>query len=290
MARQTKLGRVGQARESGRRPTTTSRKAVRWWACARFARWSHHTDWLIAVGLVLLTTVAYAQVLGFELTNYDDPAYVPGNAHVREGFSLGGIHWAFTTYETANWYPLTWLSLMLDCQLFGPRPSVHHAMNALLHAADAVLLFVVLRRMTGRRWPGAAVAALFAIHPLHVESVAWVAERKDVLSTLFILLVLLAYRRYAARPSLGRWGLVFVMTALGLMSKSMLVTLPFVLWLLDYWPLGRLRAGTIVLVEKLPLLALSAATCVVTVLAQASQAQPPCSLAKRTCRYALPTR
>ncbi len=262
-----------------------------------------HLNWIIAAGLVLLVSVAYVQSLGFELTNYDDTAYVPDNAHVRGGFSWGGIGWAFTTYETANWYPLTWLSLMLDCQLFGPRPGGHHAVNAVLHAVDAVLLFIVLWRMTGRRWASAAVAALFAVHPLHVESVAWIAERKDVLSTLFFLLTLLAYHRYAARPSFRRWCLVFASMALGLLCKSMLVTLPFVLLLLDYWPLGRMVSRRVgqdrvagagppmsakarnrwagarkfagptlrLLLEKLPLLALSAATAVVTVMAQASQ-------------------
>ena len=130
--------------------------------------------------------VAYLQVLRFEFVNYDDTVYVPDNPQVRDGFSLGGIGWAFTTFETANWYPLTWLSLMLDCQMFGPRPGGHHAVNAALHAANAVLLFIVLRRMTGSRWRSAAVAALFAVHPLHVESVAWIAERKDVLSTLVL--------------------------------------------------------------------------------------------------------
>ena len=198
-------------------------------------------DWIIAAGLVLLVAVAYVQVLRFEFVNYDDTVYVPDNPHVRDGFSLGGIGWAFTTFETANWYPLTWLSLMLDCQMFGPRPGGHHAVNAALHAANAVLLFIVLRRMTGPRWRSAAVAALFAVHPLHVESVAWIAERKDVLSTLFFLLTLLAYHRYAARPSFGRWVLVFLGMALGLMAKSMLVTLPAVLLLLDFWPLRRRR-------------------------------------------------
>jgi tetratricopeptide (TPR) repeat protein len=269
------------------------------------------SNWIITAGLVLLTAVAYAQVAGFEFTNYDDTAYVPDNPHVRDGFSLRGIGWACTTFETANWYPLTWLSLMLECQLFGPRPSVTHAVNALLHAASAVLLFSVLLRMTGRRWPSAAVAAVFAVHPLHVESVAWVAERKDVLSTLFFLLTLLAYCRYAARPGFGRWSLVFLGMAVGLLCKPMLVTLPFVLLLLDYWPLQRFvgwtsesviearcasegrdsvpcsrvglqcadglggpsyvpsTAGRIIL-EKLPLLALSVAAAVVTMHAQAS--------------------
>jgi tetratricopeptide (TPR) repeat protein len=263
-------------------------------------------NWIIAAGLVLLTAVIYAQSAGFEFTNYDDTAYVPDNTHVRDGFSPRNVGWAFTTFETANWYPLTWLSLMLECQLFGPRPGVTHAVNALLHAANSVLLFAALRRMTGRRWPSAAVAALFAVHPLHVESVAWVAERKDVLSTLFFLVTLLAYVRYTARPGIARFSLVFLSLAAGLLCKPMLVTLPFVLLLLDYWPLGgkegeKGRAGEgetttksdlpfspspllpfsvsatefvrrrplwMLFVEKLPLLALSVGAAIVTVVAQ----------------------
>ncbi len=217
-----------------------------------------------------MTALVYAQVVGFEFTNYDDTAYVPDNAHVRDGFSFHGVGWAFTTYETANWYPLTWLSLMLDCQLFGPRAGAIHAVNALLNAADAVLLFLVLRRMTGRRWPSAAVAALFAVHPLHVESVAWVAERKDVLSTLFFLTTLFAYEGYVMKPGIGRWSLVFISMAAGLLCKPMLVTLPFVLLLLDYWPLrSTSRPLRLLIVEKLPLVVLSLAASVVTMIAQA---------------------
>ena len=230
-----------------------------------------HLDWLIVAWLLLLTAVIYAQVAGFEFTNYDDTAYVPDNAQVRDGFTIRGIGWAFTTFETANWYPLTWISLMLDCQLFGPRAGAVHAVNAVLHAADVLLLFAALRRMTGRRWPSAVVAALFAVHPLHVESVAWVAERKDVLSTLFFLLALLAYHWYVVRRSVGRWSLVFLSMAVGLLCKPMLVTLPFVLLLLDYWPLGAVRRPLwLLFVEKLPLLALSAALSAVTVVAQVS--------------------
>jgi tetratricopeptide (TPR) repeat protein len=261
-------------------------------------------DWPVAAGLALLVAVAYVQVLGFEFVNYDDKAFVPENPHVRTGFSLGNIGWAFTSFETANWYPLTWLSLMLDCQMFGPRPGGHHAVSAILHAANAIVLFIVLRRMTLARWRSAAVAALFAVHPLHVESVAWIAERKDVLSTFFFLLTLLAYQRYAARPGFGRWLLVFLGMALGLMAKAMLVTLPAVLLLLDFWPLRRgagvagsrergagggeqgagrhgdtetrsrfiLRPSSFILfLEKLPLLALSLAIAAVTLAAQSSQ-------------------
>src|SRR5208282_5861031 len=181
------------------------RSVVQTPAPSAFARpprnWRWTVDGIITAGLVLLVAVAYLQVLRFDFVNYDDTVYVPDNPQVRAGFSLAGIGWAFTTFETANWYPLTWLSLMLDCQIFGRFPGGNHAVNAALHAANAVLLFIVLLRMTGARWRSAAVAALFAVHPLHVESVAWIAERKDVLSTLFFLLSLLAYQRYAARPS-----------------------------------------------------------------------------------------
>ena len=249
-------------------------------------------NWIVAAGLVLLTAVVYAQVAGFEFTNYDDTAYVPDNSHVRDGFSLRNIGWAFTTFETANWYPLTWLSLMLECQLFGPRPGVTHAVNALFHAANTVLLFAALRRMTGRRWPSAAVAALFAVHPLHVESVAWVSESQGTfLSTFFFLLTLLAYERYAARPGVGRYSLVLLSMAAGLLCKPMLVTLPFVLLLLDLWPLKRFVGWTSesvlsspdgpggpsyipstvprLILEKLPLLALSIGAAIVTMVAQA---------------------
>ncbi len=252
--------------------------------------WRWAVDWIVAAGLLLLVAVAYAQVRRFEFINYDDPVYVPDNPQVRAGFSLSGIGWAFTTFETANWYPLTWLSLMLDCQLFGPSPGGHHAVNAALHAVNSVLLFIVLRRMTGARWRSTAVAAMFAVHPLHVESVVWIAERKDVLCALFFLFTLLAYQRYAARPSFGRWSLVFLVMALGLMVKSMLVTLPAALLLLDFWPLrregGRMKAEGgrekgenlrlphspfRLLLEKLPLLALSLAAAAVTLVAQASK-------------------
>jgi protein O-mannosyl-transferase len=246
-------------------------------------------DATIAAGLALLVAVAYAQVVRFEFVNYDDTVYVPDNPHVRSGFSLEGVGWAFTTFETANWYPLSWLSLMLDCQVFGRnQPGGHHAVNAVLHAANAILLLIVLRKMTGLRWRSAVVAALFAVHPLHVESVAWIAERKDVLSTLLFLLTLLAYGRYAARPNLGRWLAVFSLMALGLLAKSMLVTLPAVLLLMDFWPGQRAegqpedaRQGAApraargsfawLIAEKLPLVLLSVAIAVVTVCAQMSK-------------------
>ena len=167
-------------------------------------------------------------------------SYVYENHHVQQGVTLQSIVWAFTAFDANNWHPLTWLSHMLDVQFYGLWAGGHHLTNVLLHGLSVIVLFLVLRQMTGRLWPSAVVAAVFAIHPLHVESVAWVAERKDVLSGLFFMLTLAAYLGYVRRPfSVWRYLLVVVSFALGLMAKPMLVTLPLVLLLLDYWPLGR---------------------------------------------------
>ena len=194
----------------------------------------------VAVLLAVATLAVYAQVAGHGFVSYDDPDYVSGNPYVRAGLTRAGLSWALTTGHAGNWHPLTWLSHMLDCQLFGLRPGAHHLTNVLLHTANSLLLFVLLRGMSGALWPSAAVASFFALHPLHVESVAWVSERKDVLSTLFWMLTLLAYWRYTRQPSLRRYLPVLVLLALGLMAKPMLVTLPLVMLLLDVWPLGRL--------------------------------------------------
>jgi Flp pilus assembly protein TadD len=223
----------------------------------------------IAIGAVLVAVAAgvYAPLIRCDFVNYDDPGYVRANRAVRQGISWANVAWAFTSTKEANWHPLTWLSHMAVCQFFGTSAGWHHAANLALHLASTVLLYAVLRRMTGSRWPSALVAALFALHPLHVESVAWVAERKDVLSTVFWMMTMLAYARYAARPGIIRYLPVFVFLALGLMAKPMLVTLPLVLLLLDYWPLGRLtsaRSLPRLAVEKIPLFALSAASCIVT--------------------------
>ena len=173
--------------------------------------------------------------------NLDDNQYVYDNEQVTDGLTWHGVVWAFTSSHSANWHPLTWLSHMLDCQLFHKGAGGHHATSVLLHAAAAVLLLLALLKMTGRLWPSAWVAAVFALHPLRVESVAWVAERKDVLSGVFFMLTLWAYAAYARRPpSWWRYAVVLILFALGLMAKPMLVTLPFVLLLLDYWPLQRL--------------------------------------------------
>jgi tetratricopeptide (TPR) repeat protein len=233
----------------------------------------------ICLFLALAVWVVFGQAVHHEFVNFDDPAYVFENPMVAQGISLNGVEWAFTHIVQYNWHPLTMMSHMLDCQLYGLQAGAHHLTNVLLHTASAILLFLVLRQMTGMLWRSAFVAAVFAIHPLRVESVAWVAERKDVLSGLFFMLTLWAYVRYVRHPfSLGRYLPVVFLFALGLLSKPMLVTLPFVLLLLDYWPLGRFAkfAGgrewlfipRQLLLEKIPLLVLAVAGCVVTLLAQ----------------------
>ncbi len=195
----------------------------------------------ICLVLAVVSLAVFWQVTQHEFIDYDDPSYVTENSHVQAGLTVEGLKWAFTTSHVGNWHPLTWLSHMLDCQLFGLKPGWHHGMNLLFHIANTLLLFLVLRRMTKKLWPSAFVAALFALHPLHVESVAWVAERKDVLSTFFWMLTMGAYVYYVERPGYQRYLTVLVFFILGLMAKPMLVTLPFVLLLLDYWPLGRLQ-------------------------------------------------
>jgi tetratricopeptide (TPR) repeat protein len=225
----------------------------------------------ICLGLAAITFAVFGQTLTHEFVDFDDSEYVYDNPVVARGLTRQGIVWAFTRAYAANWHPLTWLSHMLDCQLYGLHPGGHHLSNVLLHTATVIALFLVLRQMTGAFWRSAFVAAVFAIHPLRVESVAWVAERKDLLSGLFFMLTIGAYVRYARRPwSLARYGLVVLLFAMGLMCKPMLVTLPLVLLLLDYWPLQRVERGKLsgLVLEKLPLLALSAASCVATVVAQ----------------------
>jgi hypothetical protein len=194
----------------------------------------------VCVCLAIAVLLVFGQTLRFGFVNFDDDEYVYQNPQVSAGLTLPGLGWAFTHSHSANWHPLTWLSHMLDCQVYGLEPAGHHLTNFLLHAATAILLFLVLRQMTGALWPSAFVAVVFAIHPLRVQSVAWISERKDVLSGLFFMLTLGAYDRYARQSfSLRRYAAVVLFYLLGLMSKPMLVTLPFVLMLLDYWPLGR---------------------------------------------------
>jgi len=267
---------------------------------------------LICLLLGFVTLAVYWPVLHCDFTNYDDDLYVTKNRQVQSGLTWAGLRWAFTTRKCTNWHPLTWISHMADCELYGLDPAGHHATNLLFHIANAVLLFLVLQRMTGAQWRSAFVAALFAWHPLHVESVAWVSERKDVLSTFFWALTLWAYVRYAQNQSgsesrestAGRaapapdsrlwspdYARVVLFFILGLMTKPMVVTLPFLLLLLDFWPLRRMPVTVRIfgrefhtaeaveetasrttlsrlIVEKLPLLALSLASSVVTLWAQ----------------------
>jgi tetratricopeptide (TPR) repeat protein len=224
----------------------------------------------IALGLALATVLAYLPVLQNDLVDYDDDYYISQNPNLKLGLSREGLKWAFTESYGANWYPLTWLSLMLDYQLFGMSAPAFHGVNLALHVGSAVLLFHVFLRMTSSPGASGFIAAIFALHPAHVESVAWAAERKDAFSALFWMLALWAYVRYAQKPSPRRLALVGVFLALGLMSKPMLVTLPFVLLLLDVWPLGRIGKtplGRLVL-EKTPLLALAAISSAVTFFVQ----------------------
>ncbi|MFI5178263.1 MAG: tetratricopeptide repeat protein [Vicinamibacterales bacterium] len=224
--------------------------------------------WWLAVALAAITILVYADVWSFDFVNFDDPHYVIDNSHVTAGVRWPGVAWAFTTGYAANWHPITWLSHMLDVTLFGVAPGPAHVVNLLLHIANAVLLFWWLHRTTRAVGRSAVVAALFAVHPLHVESVAWISERKDVLSTFFALLTLTAYASYVERPGLRRYVLVAVALALGLMAKPMLVTLPLILLLLDVWPLGRVAGLGALVGEKVQLFVLAAASIVVTIAVQ----------------------
>lgn len=224
-------------------------------------------SWLPVVLLLLVTAAAYVRIGELDFVSVDDPAYVTQNSNVLEGITREGLGWAFTAFHSANWHPITWISHMVDVQIFGMRPLGHHLTSLLFHIANVLLLFVAMQRLTGERWKSAFVAALFAVHPLHVESVAWVAERKDVLSTFFLFLTLLAYIRYAKKPSFVGYAYVFVALGLGLMAKPMLVTAPLILLMLDYWPLRRGLSWTIIR-EKAPLAGLALASCVVTYIAQ----------------------
>jgi tetratricopeptide (TPR) repeat protein len=227
---------------------------------------------LLCVLLVVVTFAVYWPVRNHEFVRYDDDTYVTHNPNVQSGLSQQSIKWAFTAGYGANWHPLTWLSHQLDCQLFDLNSGEHHLVNVLFHIVNTLLLFIVLVRMTKGFWQSAFVAGLFALHPLHVESVAWVAERKDVLSTMFWLLTMIAYAWYAERPSAGRYIVALVLFVLGLLSKPMLVTLPLVLLLLDYWPLARFgRPGLTVrnlLLEKTPFVFFSVVSSVITFLVQ----------------------
>jgi hypothetical protein len=253
----------------------------------------HFLTLLVCLALILATSAVYWHVTGYDFVNFDDKLYVYENSHVQNGLTSDSIIWAFTTTHAGLKIPLTWLSLMLDFELYGLNAGGYHLTNLLLHIANVLLVFSILKLMTGALWRSFFVAALFALHPLHVESVAWVTERKDVLSTLFWLLTMWGYLAYVERPGMRRYFLIIVSLTLGLMAKPMLVTLPFVLLLLDYWPLGRFQVGqsadafelsvqapiksgqpmssVVNLVwEKIPLFALAAVSSVVTFLAEKS--------------------
>jgi protein O-mannosyl-transferase len=231
----------------------------------------------ICIFLIAITWAIFGQTLGHEFINYDDDTYVYKNPAITGGITLHGLIWAFTHSHSGNWHPLTTISHMLDCQLYGLQAWGHHLTNLLLHSVAVVLLFLVLRQMTASTWKSTFVATLFAIHPLHVESVAWIAERKDMLSGMFFMLTLGAYVNYARQPLVTRYAMMSILFACGLMSKPMLVTLPFVLLLLDYWPLHRFGSrgsSRRLVLEKIPLLMLSAISCVATVLVQRSGLAP----------------
>jgi Tfp pilus assembly protein PilF len=204
---------------------------------------NNHRTFFICLFLAITIIAIYWQVNNHDFVYFDDNEYITENRHVQTGLTSGNITWAFTAFHAGNWHPLTWISHMLDCQLFGLKPGLHHLVNLFFHMANTILLFLILYRMTKGLWQSAFVAAVFAIHPLHVESVAWVTERKDVLSTFFWMLTMGAYVFYVERRELKRYLLALFFFALGLMAKPMLVTLPFVLLLLDYWPLRRLTIG-----------------------------------------------
>lgn len=241
--------------------------------------------------LITLISAIYWQVINHDFINFDDAAYVTDNTLVKQGITPKGIREAFTTTQACNWHPITWISHMLDMKLFGMTPGMHHLMNLILHILNTLLLFLILQQMTGTIWKSAAVATLFAIHPLHVESVAWIAERKDVLSTFFWMLTMAGYIRYVRNKSLKAYSLMLFFYIIGLLSKPMLVTLPFAFLLLDFWPLKRwVRSHeeatinkipeyssssktyetvlTKLIIEKMPLFLLSLTSCFITLYVQ----------------------
>lgn len=242
-----------------------------------------HNQKVLRLSLLLLLSVllVYGQITRHEFITYDDLAYLTENEHLKDGINFKDIKWAFTTTYLSNWHPLTWLSHMLDVQLFGFNAGLHHFVNVILHSINTLLLFVLLRRITGTVYRSVVVAALFALHPLHVESVAWAAERKDVLSTCFWFLTMLSYVKYAGSKSVGNYFAALAFYTLGLMAKPMLVTLPIVLVLIDLWPLRRFtmsktldflheRGFPKLLYEKMPFFVLAVLSCLITLVAQKS--------------------
>jgi tetratricopeptide (TPR) repeat protein len=230
---------------------------------------------LIVPFLLAATLLLFGRTKNFSFVSFDDADYVYDNIQVRQGLTAEGIRWAFAGFHAFNWHPLTWISHMLDVSLFGMKPSGHHLVGVALHGVNAVLLYLLLLSTTGATWRSAFAAALFAVHPLHVESVAWVAERKDLLCAFFSVLTMLAYRRYCLRPGWGWYAAVVALFLMALLAKPMAVTLPFVLLLLDYWPLDRWGEGhpgprRNLVMEKVPLILCSVAACAITIAAQRS--------------------
>src|SRR3989449_5353020 len=235
---------------------------------------------MVAIFLLVIVWFAFGPALTHGFIDYDDHRYVDQNPTVTNGLTLDGIRWAFTHVHASNWHPLTTISHMLDCQLYGLQPWGHHLTNVLLHAAATVFLFLALWELTGAQWPSAFVAAVFAIHPLRVESVAWIAERKDVLSGVFFMLTLLAYFRWTRKQTVGRYLAMSILFGCGLMQNPMLITTPIILLLLDYWPLNRSQKSEVrsqkssnppwtkLVVEKVPLFVLSIGSCFATLWAQ----------------------
>jgi hypothetical protein len=198
-----------------------------------------HSEFIVCFLLVVITLMAYWQLPSHGFLSFDDNEYITQNVHIQQGITPGNISWAFNFADIAYWHPITWLFHMLFFQLFGMNPSMHHLMNLFLHISNSLLLFIIFKRMTGSIWQSAFVAFMFALHPMNVESVAWVSELKNVLSTFFWMLCMLLYIRYVEHPGFYRYLIMIFVFALGLMAKPMLVTLPFILLLMDYWPLNR---------------------------------------------------
>jgi protein O-mannosyl-transferase len=273
-------GLIEQSKEAEHKRAIPSQGAEPNFEAAAFS--SRRQNIMVCVLLAAAIFSVYFPVLRHPFLNYDDDVYVTSNPYVNTGLKWQNLKWASTALATGNWFPLTWVSHQLDCQIFGLYAGGHHLTNLLLHILNAVLLFWLLERATGARWRSAMVAALFALHPLNVESVAWVAERKNLLCTLFFLLTLAAYGWYVQHPQVKRYLGVAALFVLGLASKPMVITLPFVLLLIDYWPLGRIEGWSSpsaalpapqqrfsrLQLEKVPLLALSAASAVITLIAQ----------------------
>ncbi|HVI10838.1 MAG TPA: hypothetical protein VND65_21310 [Candidatus Binatia bacterium] len=270
-------------RAAPRPQAAAARKPVRSLTPAAATRsFSRQIAW-VSLGLAVLTVALYSRVGKFQFLYYDDQDYVFENAHVKQGLTWDTFRWSLTSTEQTNWHPLTWISHAFDWQIYGGNAGGHHWTNVTIHAINVVLLFLLLQRVTGALWRSTTVAALFAAHPLNVESVAWVAERKNVLSTLFFFLAIGAYGWYVRKPELRRYVVVAVLFVLGLASKPMVITLPFVLLLLDYWPFQRVegwsehsetfpvpqRSAEDLIKEKIPLFVLSAGSAVITLIAQA---------------------